>query len=141
MTSPTSNDAGSYGVGYGRPPHHTRFQKGSSGNTKGKRKGQKNFKTELLEELKTKVMVVDGGHKRLLSKQSIIIKRLVSDAAQGDPKARAQLLPLIDKIEHIQGASSANDPIGAAKDAEILARYKMNLLSTLKNDAKGDSHE
>ena len=141
MTSPKSKADPDYEVGYGRPPHHTRFQKGSSGNTKGKHKGQKNLKTELLEELKTKVLVIDGGHKQLLSKQTIIVKRLVSDAAKGDPRSRAQLLHLLEDIEKIQDPSQSNDPIGAAKDAEILARYKMNLLSTLKNDAKGDSDE
>jgi hypothetical protein len=32
-----------YDVGYGKPPPHTRFQKGQSGNPKGRSKGTKNF--------------------------------------------------------------------------------------------------
>ena len=31
----------SYTVGYGKPPIHTRFSKGESGNPKGKKKGQR----------------------------------------------------------------------------------------------------
>jgi hypothetical protein len=141
MTSPKKKDGGSYDVGYGCPPRHTRFQKGNSGNKKGKLKGQKNLKTELLQELKTKVPVIEAGHKQLLSKQTIIVKRLVSDAAKGDPRAREQLLRLLGDIERTQPPQPANDPVGAAKDVEILARFKMELLRKLKNEDKGDSHD
>jgi hypothetical protein len=40
---------GDYEVGYGRPPRHTRFAKGQSGNPRGRPCGAKNF-TTLLEE-------------------------------------------------------------------------------------------
>ena len=33
-----------YAVGYGKPPVHTRFQKGESGNPRGKKKGEKGLK-------------------------------------------------------------------------------------------------
>ncbi|MGJ3627161.1 DUF5681 domain-containing protein [Sphingomonas sp. MMS24-JH45] len=32
-----------YEVGYGKPPIHARFQKGQSGNPKGRKKGSKNL--------------------------------------------------------------------------------------------------
>jgi hypothetical protein len=81
--------------------------------------------------------VIEAGHKQLLSKQTIIVKRLVSDAAKGDPRAREQL----GDIERTQPPQPANDPVGAAKDVEILARFKMELLRKLKNEDKGDSHD
>ena len=40
-----------YDVGYKKPPKHGRFRKGRSGNAKGRPKGGKNLKTELMEEL------------------------------------------------------------------------------------------
>ena len=38
-------------VGYKKPPKHKRWRKGESGNPTGRRKGQRNLKTDLLEEL------------------------------------------------------------------------------------------
>jgi hypothetical protein len=37
-----------YEVGYGKPPKHTQFQKGASGNAKGRLKGTKNLSTDLV---------------------------------------------------------------------------------------------
>jgi hypothetical protein len=34
-----------YDVGYGKPPKHTQFKPGHSGNPRGRRRGQQNFKT------------------------------------------------------------------------------------------------
>ena len=36
-----------YVVGYGKPPLHTRFQKGRSGNPNGRPRGKKNMSTLL----------------------------------------------------------------------------------------------
>ena len=41
-----------YEVGYGKPPLHTRFQKGESGNPKGRPRGKKNMATLLSTALK-----------------------------------------------------------------------------------------
>jgi hypothetical protein len=46
-----------YVVGYGKPPVHTRFKKGQSGNPNGRHKGSKNFSTTLEETLQEKVVI------------------------------------------------------------------------------------
>lgn len=129
----------SYEVGYKRPPLQSRFKPGHSGNSKGKAQGQKNIKTELLDELKSKIAVTESGRRQLLSKQSIIVKRMVSDAAKGDARAREQLLRLLADIERVQPPLAADDPIGRAKDAEILAEFKLEILRNLKSNTQGDS--
>jgi hypothetical protein len=46
---------GDYDVGYGKPPPHTQFQKGVSGNPRGRPKGSKNLKTLARKVMNTKV--------------------------------------------------------------------------------------
>jgi hypothetical protein len=48
------------GVGYGRPPEHTRFRKGHSGNPKGRPKGTRNLLTDVQEELAERIPSVRG---------------------------------------------------------------------------------
>ena len=49
-----------YLVGYRKPPVHTRFQPGQSGNPSGRAKGSQNFKTLLNRILKEEIPLLDG---------------------------------------------------------------------------------
>ena len=49
MTDDSSNRDGK--VGYKRPPIHTRFQKGQSGNPLGREKGVRNFAADVKRSL------------------------------------------------------------------------------------------
>ena len=60
---------GDYEVGYGKPPPHTRFAKGQSGNPRGRPCGAKNFTTLLEEALDEAVTVTENGGRRKVSKR------------------------------------------------------------------------
>jgi hypothetical protein len=51
-------------AGYGKPPRHTRFKKGQSGNPRGRPKGSKNLTTLLTEALNEPVIVAENGGRR-----------------------------------------------------------------------------
>ena len=136
MTDSKDDSISKYDIGYRKAPVHTRFQPGHSGNPKGKVRGQKALKTELLEELSARVPVMEEGRRRMLSKQTIIVKRMVSDAAKGDAKARDQLLRLIDQVEKSLPAAPVTDPIGAARDAEVLERFRNELVKSIEENSK-----
>jgi hypothetical protein len=126
-----------YSVGYGKPPRHTRFKPGQSGNPRGRVKGRKNLATELLEELSERVIVTENGRQKKLSKQTVILKRMVTDAAQGDANARDQLLKLIGVIEQATPDTTDKAP-QSSEDAKILERFRARLIEEIKTeDGKG----
>ena len=82
-----TNDDGEYDVGYKCPPKHTRFQPGQSGNPAGRRKNVRNFKTDLMEELREMIVIRENGRERKISKQRAFIKALVAAAIKSDVRA------------------------------------------------------
>jgi hypothetical protein len=80
MTSDKKRD---YEVGYGKPPRRTRFRKGQSGNPCGRPNGAKNLSTLLREELNERVIVVENGRRRKITKRKVIIMQVVNRAAKG----------------------------------------------------------
>lgn len=79
--------AGEYAVGYGRPPPQHRWQKGQSGNPKGKEKGTRNTKTYIQKALSARIRVVEGGRQRKLETRDVLARKLVRRALEGDTKA------------------------------------------------------
>lgn len=88
-----------YPVGYGKPPKHSQFQKGESGNPKGRPKASKGLKTELREELGELVSVTIDGKTRRVSKRRLVIKALAAKAAKGNVPAADKLLSLVIQAE------------------------------------------
>jgi Family of unknown function (DUF5681) len=120
-----------YVVGYKMPPQDARFQKGQSGNPRGRVKGRKNYRTEFLDELSEKVTVSENGRRRKLPKQTLVIKRMVADAVKGDAKARDHVLRLIGQVDNCETGSEPAAP-SAEADAEIMARFKARLIEEIK---------
>ena len=104
---PTSTDSE---VGYKKPPQHTRFQPGQSGNPRGRPKGTKNLKTDLMEELGEKIVVREGDRPRKVSKQRALLKSVVNRAIQGDARATAiALSAMMRLLDTGEGAPDVED--------------------------------
>jgi Family of unknown function (DUF5681) len=83
-----------YKVGYGKPPKHTRFRSGQSGNPKGRRKGVRNFITDVRKTLMMPVRVNNGGRARNVTTQEGALMLLREKALKGDKRALDLLLNL-----------------------------------------------
>ena len=110
---------GDYEVGYGKPPHHTRFKKGQSGNPRGRSCGSKNLSTLLSEALNEPVIVAENGGRRKISKRQAIIEQLVNQSAKGDWRAAKLLLDILQDIERRTEPETAAGAFGAADEKVI----------------------
>ena len=118
-------------VGYGKPPLHSRFKKGESGNPKGRPKGVKNLKTDLNEELQERIVIREGPHAVRVSKQRAIVKSLVVRTVKGDARAATTLISLMSRI-----LDFAADPATAE---ELLNTDEREILAALEDDLRREA--
>ena len=122
-----------YQVGYGKPPQHTRFKKGESGNPTGRPKGSKNLTTLLEKELKQRVVVTENGRRRSITKQEAMVKHLVNKAVSGD---RPLMQLLLDEIRLLE-ARAASSPSGTnldEADREVMRQIQERMRGLMKGE-------
>jgi hypothetical protein len=107
-------------VGKGRPPEHTRFRKGTSGNLKGRPKGSKNLSTIIMEAATAQVTATIDGKPRKITKLVAAAMQLATKAASGDQRAMGQFLDWIDEIEARAAAARPVQFPFAPVDLEVL---------------------
>jgi hypothetical protein len=117
--SDKSSERADYKIGRGRPPRHTRWEKGTSGNPGGKRKGTLNLATTFEEALLRPVTVTMDGEKKVISVLEALVMRLLDAGIKGDVKA---INSILDRIEPLIGSDQRQDAETSAEDIEILQR-------------------
>lgn len=126
-------DAGpnkAYEVGYGKPPKHTRFKPGQSGNPKGRPKGTNNLKTDLCEELGEKVVVREGDRARHVSKQRALLKSLIARAIKGDARAGSLVMSMMMRLlDTGEGTPEIEEPL-YEDEREILRAFESRVRRT-----------
>src|ERR1700739_1469309 len=115
-----------YAVGYGKPPVHTRFQKGKSGNPKGRPRGMRNMSTWLSTALNASIVVVANGRRKKITKREAIVTQLVNKSAAADLKATQIVLAMLREVES-QDDGSADPAVFAEADHEIIRRIQARL--------------
>src|ERR1700731_4466592 len=114
-----------YEVGYRKPPGHTRFTKGRSGNPRGRSPGAKNLKTLLSEALNECVIVSDNGGGRKITKREAIVTQLVNRSATADWRAIKILLDLVRDIEGQTEPASPETSAFSEADQKVIEKLKM----------------
>lgn len=109
-------------VGYGRPPAHSQFKKGKSGNPRGRPKNsvprqalKDMFKDCLFEEIE----VVKNGKRRKVPALQAVFINLRTQALKGEPRAIRLILEIAD--EHVPHNLSITDLMAGRKPLEWTA--------------------
>jgi len=132
MTKTSTGKGDEYKVGYGKPPQHTQFKPGQSGNPKGRPRGIKNLNTDLEEELSQKILVTEGGTQLETTKQRAMIKSLFAKALNGDVRASGVLINLILGLEQARISAQYADAM-SEEDLAILEAFKQRILTESTN--------
>jgi hypothetical protein len=129
--------AGDYAVGYGKPPRHRGFQKGRSGNPKGRPKGSKNLATLVAQALDEKVVITEDGRRRRVTKRELVVAQLVDKSAAADLRAIKQLTDIVQSAERRSEAGAAPPEPGqlTAPDREVVELFVARLRRQIAAEA------
>ena len=110
-----------YDVGYGKPPEHSRFKPGQSGNPRGRRRGARGLKATFRRELDELVEIGEGNKRIRVPKRLVVLKALIARAAKGDTRAAHLVIQYMIQLEGLEDERSTVQRLSAA-DEQILAR-------------------
>lgn len=130
-----------YDVGYGKPPKHSQFKPGHSGNPNGRPNGAKSLSTLLRKALNERIEVNKGGKRLKRSKLDIAIEQLVNKAAGGDIKAFIQLSQHLIRLEDAEAAKQAkSEPLQATEaESNVMASIAKRIRNTIPKDQAEDT--
>lgn len=86
-----------YEVGYGKPPKATQFEKGRSGNPKGRPKGSRNSGSIIRNIMDRKVTVRENGKERKSTVREALMERTVAKGLNGSMNDQIKLIQLVEK--------------------------------------------
>jgi len=126
---------------YRKPPLHTRFKKGQSGNPRGRPK--KDLPGLLLAALNEPVFVTIDGKRRKITKREVIVTQMVNNAAGADLRATKMLIDMMKDVERKAGEVDPPEPHRfAPADEEVIkgvvARIRGALLQEIQDINAGN---
>jgi hypothetical protein len=106
-------------IGYKSPPRAHQFQPGQSGNPAGRPKGARSLKADLRDELSELTRFHDGDQSLEVTKQRLLVKKLIAAAIDGDARATATVLSLAMRALGDEAPDSEESP----QDREVMALF------------------
>ena len=121
MASSTKRQGG-YAIGYGKPPVHTRFRKGQSGNPRGKavESPVRRAKALALAEAYRTVTVADRAGGVAMPAIQAVMRRQIALAMKGNGPAQRAVIAAVEEIEDEQAKAAAEE---SAREAQTTSTY------------------
>ena len=140
---PSQTQSASYSVGYGKPPRHTQFRKGQSGNPGGRpqREPIERLKALTLQEAYRAVVIMEDGRAQPVSAIQAILRSQIELAMKGNVRAQRDILAAVRNYERedaeeaaevaylegvVQQATDLSEAIEAANSAAPPVEKKMS---------------
>jgi len=128
-----------YEVGYGKPPRHSQFRPGQSGNPAGRPPGRKNLATIARSALHEEITVVENGKSKRMTKAEAAIVQMVNGALKGDLRAAKETIALVRYVDQFEEPETA--PVESENDAAVLANLKRRLQRMKHSDSAAEVAE
>lgn len=130
-----------YDVGFGRPPEHTRFRPGRSGNPKGRPKLRRNLKTVVRDALNEAITIREGERKRRTSRLDALVRTVLNKALQGEAKAIPHLIALM-RLAGLEGdESEAENTAPLRSEDEALIRDFLRRFGGGSSEVEDNPHD
>jgi hypothetical protein len=118
-----------YNVGKGKPPKHSQFRPGQSGNPSGRRKGSQNLKTVVRKILSMPVRIHQNGRNKKVSTQNALLLSVRNNALKNERWAVEMLLELADRHNN-EALEIPADRILPSEDQAIIEHFKREIIAT-----------
>lgn len=129
--APSQPHRPAYEVGYGKPPRHSRFKPGRSGNPKGRPKGAKGLNTMVRETLGSKIAVRTANGTKHISRIEAVLQKTVEQAMKGNPRAQLELMKLwrnaVPDVHEAESTAVASAEELTAADLAMLQAFREEL--------------
>jgi hypothetical protein len=129
-----SDNTEEYPVGYKKPPLHTRFQKGRSGNPSGRPRGLRSVEDLAGKIALEKVSVKENGRRRKMPKVEVMLRRIFNKAMEGDIRCANRIIDWVRQRQtDASERSITKEPISYT--SEELKSFSLEELSCIYDEA------
>lgn len=113
-------------VGYKKPPQHSRFRKGQSGNPSGRRKAAPVLDVMTLfdDVLAERIIVTRKGRSQAVTKLEVLIRQTVDGALKGEASAKRELFKYLEVRERARAASPPPEEDLSEHEEDLKERFR-----------------
>lgn len=121
-----------YTIGYGKPPIHTQFKKGESGNPKGRPKPVENMSEAVAKEFSQYIEIKENGKIKRVKAMEAVAKKILAEALKGNSVILRKLLDSKMLDQNLLKMAFNNYNHDYKKDVRPLTEEEKSVIALLK---------